>query len=131
MISEEGLLFIEPIHPAASTPIVDHLTRKMAAAFRKARTDDRHYYLGRHQCICGANSTNQNYYLPNGFMTNSLCVHYVAYHRSEVPAHQLTLIKTLTPEEVEPTHLELAGICFLEDRSYLSRIQLFISRLFR
>ena len=131
MISDKGLLFIEPVHLSSSTPIVDHLTRRMAAAFRMARADDGHFYLGWHRCICGANSTNQNYYLPNGFLTNSLCVHYVAYHRSEIPAHQLTLIKTLTSGEVEPTYLELVGKRFQEDRSYLSKIYYLISQVFK
>lgn len=108
MISEEGLLFIEPIHPASSTPIVDHLTRKMAAAFRMAQTTTS-FYCGTHACVCGARSTNQDHYLPNGLVTHSLCVHYLAYHRSEVPAQQLAIIATLTSEEVEPTRLELDG----------------------
>jgi len=113
MISEEGLLFIEPIQPATATPTVDHITRRMAAAFRMAHTTTR-FYCGTHQCVCGANSTCQDHYLPNGLVTNSLCVHYVAYHRSEVPARQLAVIETLTAEEVQPTHLELEGFRYIE-----------------
>ena len=75
---KKKLLFIEPIHSASSTPIVDHITRRMAAAFRAARPDTEGFYLGLHKCVCGAYSTNFNYYLPSGHLTNSLCVHYVA-----------------------------------------------------
>src|SRR5262245_26527824 len=108
MISQTGLLFIEPIHPASSIPIVDHLTRRMAAAFRLARADTI-IYCGFHACVCGANSTNCNYTLPSGHLTNSLCVHYVAYHRAEIPARQLAIIEALTSEEVQPSNLELEG----------------------
>jgi hypothetical protein len=108
MISRKGLLFIEPIHPASSTPIVDHLTRRMAAAFRLARADDG-FYLGFHKCVCGAYSTNHNYTLPNWRRTNSLCVHYVAYRRAEIPARQLAIIERLTSGEVQPSNLELEG----------------------
>ena len=108
MIFTKRLLFIEPIHPASSTPIVDHLTRRMAAAFRAARTDT-WISAGLHECVCGAYSTSVDYYLPSGHRTNSLCVHYVAYHRSEIPARQLVIIETFTSEEVEPSNLELEG----------------------
>jgi hypothetical protein len=108
MISANGLLFIEPIHPASPTPIVDHITRRMAAAFRVAH-EDTIYYCGIHECVCGALSTSCNYYLPSGHLTNSLCIHYVAYHRAEVPAPQLAIIEALTSEEVRPSKLELEG----------------------
>jgi len=108
VIFKKKLLFIEPIHPASSTPIVDHITRRMAAAFRAARTDT-WISAGLHKCVCGAYSTSVNYYLPSGHLTNSLCVHYVAYHRSEIPARQMTIIETLTSEEVQPSNRELEG----------------------
>jgi hypothetical protein len=108
MIFQKELLFIEPIHPASSAPILDHITRRMAAALRMAR-DDSKIYCGFHECVCGAISTSHNYYLPSGHLTNSLCVHYVAYHRSEIPAEQLAIIETLPSEEVQPSNLELEG----------------------
>ena len=42
-------------------------------------------YRGWHTCSCGACSDNCNYLIPAGEITNSLCVHYLAFHREEVP----------------------------------------------
>ena len=112
MISNEfkaNLLFIEPAQPASSAPLLDELTRKMAAAFR-ASTPSPAAWLGIHECICGAGSMNHDYILPDGRTTNSLCVHYLAYHRAEVPIEQLREITQLTCGEIEPSNWELVGI---------------------
>ncbi len=105
------LLFIEPKHPASPTPVIDGLTRRMCAALRTAKPGD---YLfsascGIHRCVCGAVSTNCNYTLENGEVTNSLCVHYVAFHRNEVPAEQLARVAALPFGEVDPNDDELQG----------------------
>jgi hypothetical protein len=42
-------------------------------------------------------------------MTNSLCVHYVAYHRHEVPEAELEKSRQLTAKSAEPTSQELHG----------------------
>jgi hypothetical protein len=106
---KEGLLYIEPTQPASPLPVLDQLTRKMAAAFRKAVVDPRHRFYGLHRCVCGALSTNVDYVLPDGRHTNSLCVHYVAHHRSEIPRDQLARIEALAFEEVLPNDNELQG----------------------
>jgi len=80
----------------------------MAAAFR-ASTPSHIVFCGFHQCICGARSHTQNYFLPNGRETNSLCVHYVACHRAEVPDAQLREVADFPWGEVEPTKDELTG----------------------
>jgi hypothetical protein len=36
MISDKGLLFIEPEEPASVAPLIDHFTRQMTAAYRAA-----------------------------------------------------------------------------------------------
>jgi hypothetical protein len=105
MISDKGLLFIEPSKPASPEPNLDRLTRKMAAAFHRGRTTI--CYGGFHECFCGAWSTTCDYRLPNGEATNSLCVHYVAHHRSEIPLDQMARIEALAFGEAEPDALEL------------------------
>lgn len=102
------LLFIEPRQPASPIPVVDHLTRRMCAAYRQAKIGDV-IYGGVHECRCGAESTAVDYTLPNGQVTNSLCLHYLAYHRIEVTPRQLNAVEALTYGEVEPTAEELQG----------------------
>jgi hypothetical protein len=108
MISDKGLLYIEPSQSASPEPVLDHLTRQMAAAFRRAWLTPGSWG-GFHECVCGAWSTNCDYRLPNGEVTNSLCVHYVAHHRSEVPIDQVTQVEAFAFGEVEPTAEELQG----------------------
>src|SRR5262245_32436815 len=97
----ECLLFIEPPQPSSTFPLIDPLTRKLCAALRKATWKGG--YRGRHECICGALSSTTDHYLPNGVLTNSLCVHYLAHHRSEVPPGELLRVGALDWGEVEPT----------------------------
>src|SRR4051812_35113021 len=108
MISEEALLFIEPAGPATPAPVIDHITRRMCAAYRQARPSD-WAAGGYHRCICGAMSDDHDSHLPNGDRINSLCVHYVAHHRAEVPPGQLARVEALALGEAEPTWRELHG----------------------
>jgi len=105
MKSEHGILFIEPSAKASAKPIVDWFTRKMTAAFRQGIPGVK--YRGFHLCSCGAKSSNCDYTLPGGDKTNSLCVHYLAFHRNEVPISQLEKVRHLTFGEAEPTKEEL------------------------
>jgi hypothetical protein len=107
MVSDDYLLFIEPELPATATPVVDGITRRLCAACRKAT--ECAWANGYHECFCGALSSSSNYRLPNGECTNSLCVHYVAHHRAEVPAAQLARVGALAEGEASPTEGELQG----------------------
>lgn len=100
------LLFVDAKKPASAKPIIDEFTRKIAAALRSAKPYGP-VYRGFHACICGANSSNQNIILRNIFATNSLCVHYLAFHREEVSFEDLGRIQTCFKEEAEPTKAEL------------------------
>lgn len=108
MISDQGLLYIEPGQAASPAPVIDEITRRMCAAFREARHSE-YAYAGVHECVCGAHSTSCDYRLPGGDLTNSLCVHYVAHHRAEVPPDQLARIRGLPVGEAEPDEEELQG----------------------
>ena len=54
------------------------------------------------------NSTNCDYILPGGQQANSLCIHYLAFHRDEVPAEELAKVSALAAGEAEPSPEELA-----------------------
>ena len=108
MISKSGLLFIEPQNAASVVPVIDDLTRRMTAAYRAARPGYPKF-CGVHTCVCGAMSEGHNYMLPDRQTTNSLCVHYMAHHRAEVPAEQLDRVAALTCGMAEPAEEELRG----------------------
>jgi hypothetical protein len=109
------MLFIEPKKPPSEGPIIDELTLKMVAALRKATLP--HYRsLGFHTCICGAKSDSTDFILPNGLRTNSLCVHYLAYHRAEVEAGELWAVEGLSDGCEYPTSDELHRWTPLRDK---------------
>lgn len=103
-----NLLYIEPTNEASSTPLIDDLTRKITAAYREAEPMDG-FWRGVHTCVCGANSSSQDYFLPDGTMTNSLCVHYIAFHRNEIPFHILEQVSSLPYGQCTPVEEELRG----------------------
>lgn len=118
MISNKGLLFIEPQGPASAEPVIDEPTKRMAAALNDSvgGTGDTQAnfrpgggWRGWHDCVCGAASSNKNYLLSDGQVTNSLCVHYLAYHRGEVPGAELRKVRDLPGYEAEPTRQQLRG----------------------
>ena len=117
MKSDQGILYIEPSRSAAPKPVIDDLTMLMAGAlgvgikgtgtagnFRQGSG-----YRGVHTCSCGATSSNCEYQLPNGEVTNSLATHYLAWHRDDIAEDQLEKVRALvgvaTP--VQPTDREL------------------------
>jgi hypothetical protein len=59
-------------------------------------------FKGVHTCCCGMRSLNQDYLLPGGFITNSLSLHYLMYHRDEVPESELAKVRKL-PDPREET----------------------------
>lgn len=106
IIPYEGyVLFVEPTAPASPKPLIDELTRKMAGAWRASKIVM--HGRGDHRCVCGALSDYDEHALPNGWETNSLCVHYLAHHRDEVPESELDKVRALTYREAEPTPQEL------------------------
>lgn len=88
------VLFIEPTQPASEEPIQDELTAKMRDAMSKA-TQSQYGYRGFHRCICGKTSDNKDYFLHTGQKTNSLAVHYLEYHRAEVPEAEIEKVRGL------------------------------------
>ena len=117
MIDKNLLLYIEPRFPATKEPVIDSLTRKMTGSFRNAvakgivdsggKFRPGGGYRGWHECICKARSSNVEYLLPGGEITNSLCIHYLSHHRDEVPREQLERVAQLPAGEVAPETDEL------------------------
>lgn len=117
MITSAGLLFIEPSGPARPTPIIDEITRRMAAALRSVTetgilAEDGVFYpgvnsKGVHLCSCGAVSKSHDLRLVGGVITNSLAVHYLAHHRDEASPHDFNIVLQLPVNLVEPTPEEL------------------------
>jgi hypothetical protein len=102
MIDPTGVMMIEPIRPASDEPLVDYWTY-MAAMVYELTTPSAGGYRGVHQCVCGAQSDNKDHILPDGRIANSLMVHYVAFHRNDVPDSELLgkidkIFKTEFPE---------------------------------
>jgi hypothetical protein len=85
MIDPDGLLMIEPLGPREA-PIEDRYTELARAAWAERVEGLR--FRGAHCCACGAWSDNCAWRV-RGLLTNSLLVHYVREHRSEVPAAEL------------------------------------------
>lgn len=100
-------MFIEPTKNKSAVPVIDELTKIMTAAFRQAE-DDPDKTLGWHECICGAKSATHDFRIPDhNLIINSLCIHYLACHREEVPQDQLDLIASLAYDPEEPTEKEM------------------------
>ena len=91
-LDDKHLLMIEPKGPA-SAPINDELTEKAVAVLATAKSNDVRY-RGWHRCVCGVNSDNNDWILPDGRTTNSLMVHYVAEHRDEVPQSEIDKLRS-------------------------------------
>lgn len=140
---KEGLLYIEPKLPPSPEPLIDGLTKRMAYELRTATIpSNRKWYRGEHTCTSpgcqrGApgkfpyvTSTNFDVTLSTGRKTNSLAVHYLAYHRQEVPKAMLELLErelysnTFDPQPVDllpPEGFDGAySSAFLAARRYVS-----------
>lgn len=106
------LLYVTPPGQVSIEPCNDELTIAMEAAFSTAETVQT--WRGWHTCACGERSTNCDYMVAGCFTTNSLCVHYLRWHRDAVPARELNKVRgiaglQLAPETDEPH----AGVTFL------------------
>lgn len=104
--SRHGLLYIEPSAATSAKPCLDRLTRKMTAALR-ANTGPILAFLGCHECACGVWSSSEDYMIAGGRVTNSLAVHYLAFHRAEVPESELEKVAKLDVAGETPTEKEL------------------------
>lgn len=108
---EKALLFIEPKNFSMEPPIIDEITKSVASALENSKRKgvlmkDGQFIedistKGYHVCVCGAHSEASDYFLECGLVTNSLCIHYVAFHRDEIPKEELEKIDLLIHYEVK------------------------------
>ena len=87
----DGLLMIEPKLPPGQ-PVDDPLTTLAELVFACADPGSvGSRWRGTHRCVCGVRSDNGDWHV-GGLLTNSLMVHYMRDHRSEVPANEIAKI---------------------------------------
>lgn len=108
MKTSNGILMIEPSGNTGG-PLIDELTRKMTAAWHCCR-DSTEGYRGFHVCACGACSDNKDHWVGDGdgLLTNSLSIHYLAFHRDDIPQGELDKVRALPYGEEEPNEKELS-----------------------
>lgn len=122
------LLFIHPRSSETEEPIIDRYSVLVYQALSKGIEEEKHGVimndgrfvtdlctLGRHTCRCGADSESVDYQIAENLHTNTLAVHYLVYHRSDVPQQELDKIDLhlghmAVPnlDEIESELLELA-----------------------
>lgn len=107
------LLFIEPKLAPDANPIIDEYTLKLAYQlmhFTKFGTVNPHggfspngSTMGVHTCTgasCSVQSKSYDVLLPCHLVTNTLALHYLMHHRSEVPVSDLQKIELMEYDPV-------------------------------
>lgn len=97
---------IEPANSPAGNAVCDEITEVFRPVFEAAMANRPSWmdcYKGFHECSCGVMSEVFDVRLPSGHLTNSLAMHYLEFHRDEVPASEIEKVRTLanaTPAEI-------------------------------
>jgi hypothetical protein len=116
LIEQHTNLFLDPRSPRADQPVIDLATKKMTAALRGSKQagqyTDGEFILhkrnfGTYFCSCGACVASCDFLLPNGFVATPLAVHYLAYHRQDIPQDLLAQISSFDYGLAVPTPAEL------------------------
>lgn len=104
------ILYIEPKkEDKLKEPIEDNLTKLMEMALSKSEEGTGSYsdttgearfrsgsgYKGMHRTECGQVSSNKDYLLENGMITNSLAPFYLRWYRYSIPESDMIKLKEL------------------------------------
>jgi len=104
------LLYIEPkSSEKLQSPIEDELTELMEMALTKSKRGGAEYsnlnnsssfreggaWKGTHQTECGERSSNCDFLLENGMITNSLAPFYLKWYRYSIPENDMKKIEEL------------------------------------
>jgi hypothetical protein len=87
---------IEPDHSGSPSlePVNDELTKMTQKLYALTTTPDSGY-RGCHTTKCGQHSDNFDHILPNGVVTNSLCVYYMSHYRPYIPQEEIEKTREL------------------------------------
>jgi len=113
----DRILFIRPTRHSNGTPVLDDATGKVAAALHRAK--QRIGVHGVHTCSCGVVGSTSIIELDDGRELSSFAVHYLAYHRDEVPADELAKVDALDDAFEDPKEHELMRPVVVARRSAL------------
>lgn len=117
--NSQMLLYIEPTGRADRDLCLDDTARFLHEQLFSSETltgimnSDNEFrplmgYKGFHQSTCNCDgslrSHNKEYKLPCGLVTNSLSLHYLIFHRSQVPNGELEKLRLCMPATLRITH---------------------------
>lgn len=93
--SKKYLLQIHPELPKTEFPVDDFLTRRMEIFLDNAAKGSS--YRGFHACTgCGEMGGSSDLVIEDGYITNSLAVHYLRWHRPEIPKSEIDKLTDLS-----------------------------------
>ncbi len=111
------ILYLQPKLPPSERPTIDSLTRKLTAALKNPKEQGsivngtfvpNLYSLGCYKCTCGkAIYASQDFRISDGLITNSVALHYAAYHRCEISKEEIFSIELALENEEEPSYSDL------------------------
>jgi hypothetical protein len=128
-----GLVFIEPkLAPVATKDALTKQTRELVRGLTKST----YGYRGIHRCACGQHSDNRDHFFTPPrrqkptHITTALLLHYVEFHRAEIPAEDIAeLEKVLKLESGEmvlaqPANARNHTVVWADDCNVASQVPL-------
>ncbi|GEM_PF-5825461 len=107
---EEKPLLARPMKKLASDlPVIDELTRKMTAAWRKGSQQNGQGSCTLMTCSCKVAVPWAMFLIGEHaeFYTSALCIHSIAYHRDEISQKDLEKVRNFPFEGEDPREGEL------------------------
>ena len=98
-----------PLGIASSEPVIDELTLKMTASWRRKHLATVRARDFIRVCTCGAHVENRIYSIGNGQLVGPLALHLVVYHRDFLTDDDLRLVNSLGQGLEHPVPSEILG----------------------
>lgn len=137
------LLYIEPTkEEKLIVPIDDYIVKAIEKAIERSKPGIADYYdlddkgdffgyddayKGWHTTDCGEKSSNNDYLLENGMITNSLAPFYLRYYRNSIPEKEMNKVLKLIKDIKDISMNEIETITNLLDLKDLEIKQLYYS----